>query len=124
MKEQLKQFCLLACVHETQWIGRKEPPNKACIAWPPRSPDLTSCDFYRGGGVIKDCVYVPRLPADLLDLRYRMEADVWTKDVDFIPKPFDAGSAADVQEQRSKPQCLGDEKKRKRLIKIFVPDPT
>ncbi|GFW50325.1 uncharacterized protein TNCV_4697411 [Trichonephila clavipes] len=24
-----------------QWIDRKEPPDEACIAWPPRSPDLT-----------------------------------------------------------------------------------
>ncbi|GFW37770.1 uncharacterized protein TNCV_4629751 [Trichonephila clavipes] len=27
-----------------QWIGRKKPPDKACIAWLPRSPDLTPCD--------------------------------------------------------------------------------
>ncbi|GFW41844.1 uncharacterized protein TNCV_5541 [Trichonephila clavipes] len=58
-----------------QWIGRKEPTDKACIAWPPRSPDLTPCDFYLWG-LIKDCVYVSRLPADLSDLRYRMEAAV------------------------------------------------
>ncbi|GFT39243.1 uncharacterized protein TNCV_2421771 [Trichonephila clavipes] len=29
-----------------QWIGHKEIPDKACIVWPPRSPDLTPCDFY------------------------------------------------------------------------------
>ncbi|GFW09426.1 DUF4817 domain-containing protein [Trichonephila clavipes] len=58
-----------------QWIGHKEPPDKACIAWPPRSPDLTPCDFYLQG-FIKDCVYVPPLPSDLSDLRHRMEADV------------------------------------------------
>ncbi|GFW81418.1 uncharacterized protein TNCV_377661 [Trichonephila clavipes] len=29
-----------------QWIDRKESPDKACITWHPRSPDLTSCDFY------------------------------------------------------------------------------
>ncbi|GFU21889.1 DUF4817 domain-containing protein [Trichonephila clavipes] len=32
-------------------------------------------DFYLCG-FIKDCVYVPALPADLSDLRHRMEADV------------------------------------------------
>ncbi|PRD28954.1 UNVERIFIED_CONTAM: hypothetical protein NCL1_30871 [Trichonephila clavipes] len=33
------------CLNITEpnrWIGRKEPPDKACIAWPPRSPDLAS----------------------------------------------------------------------------------
>ncbi|GFW89113.1 uncharacterized protein TNCV_2685471 [Trichonephila clavipes] len=29
-----------------QWIGHKESPDKDCITWPPRSPDLTPCDFY------------------------------------------------------------------------------
>ncbi|GFX17783.1 uncharacterized protein TNCV_475831 [Trichonephila clavipes] len=43
-----------------QWIDRKEPPYKACIA----SPDLTPCDFFLMG-FIQDCVYVPPLPADL-----------------------------------------------------------
>ncbi|GFU98195.1 DUF4817 domain-containing protein [Trichonephila clavipes] len=76
------------------WIGRKEPPDKAYVAWlprsparvaeqcdvniqsiNPRSPDLTPCDFYLWG-FIKDCVYVPRLPAGLSDFRYRMEANV------------------------------------------------
>ncbi|GFT53687.1 hypothetical protein TNCV_5083531 [Trichonephila clavipes] len=28
-----------------QWIGRTETPNKACIAWSPRSSDLTPCDL-------------------------------------------------------------------------------
>ncbi|GFU88547.1 uncharacterized protein TNCV_4442241 [Trichonephila clavipes] len=47
-----------------QWIDRKEPPDKACIAWPLRSPDLTPSNFYLRE-LIKDCVYVPPLPADL-----------------------------------------------------------
>ncbi|GFX76224.1 uncharacterized protein TNCV_1233621 [Trichonephila clavipes] len=51
-----------------QWIGRKERPNKACTAWPPRPPDLTPCDSYLWG-FIKDFVHVPLLPADLPDLR-------------------------------------------------------
>ncbi|GFX60638.1 uncharacterized protein TNCV_4916881 [Trichonephila clavipes] len=29
-----------------QWIDLKDPPDKACIAWPPRSPDLKPWDFY------------------------------------------------------------------------------
>ncbi|GFV99744.1 uncharacterized protein TNCV_5081041 [Trichonephila clavipes] len=29
-----------------QWIFHKGPHDKACFAWPSRSPDLTPCDFY------------------------------------------------------------------------------
>ncbi|GFT38703.1 DUF4817 domain-containing protein [Trichonephila clavipes] len=49
-----------------QCIDRKEPSDKACIAWHPRSPELPPCDFYLSG-FIKDYVYVPPLPADLSD---------------------------------------------------------
>ncbi|KAJ4452076.1 hypothetical protein ANN_03592 [Periplaneta americana] len=49
--------------------------DRACFSWPPRSPDLTPCDFYLLG-FIKDRVYVPPLPADLPDLRQRLEAVV------------------------------------------------
>ena len=33
------------------WIGRR-----CTIEWPPRSPDLTPCDFSLWG-IVKDCVY-------------------------------------------------------------------
>ncbi|GFU21544.1 hypothetical protein TNCV_3827471 [Trichonephila clavipes] len=32
-----------------QWIVRKEPPDKARIVWPPRSPILTPWDFHLRG---------------------------------------------------------------------------
>ncbi|GFU01835.1 uncharacterized protein TNCV_1523371 [Trichonephila clavipes] len=48
------------------------PHDKACFAWPPRLPDLRSCHIYLWG-FIKDCVYVSPLPADLPDLRHRIE---------------------------------------------------
>ncbi|KAJ4430036.1 hypothetical protein ANN_22244 [Periplaneta americana] len=32
-----------------RWIGRKGPNDRACFAWPPRSPDLTPCEFYLWG---------------------------------------------------------------------------
>lgn len=60
-----------------RWIGRKGPTDRACFEWPPRSPDLTPCDFYLWG-FIKDRVYVPPLPADLPDLRNRIAAAVAT----------------------------------------------
>ncbi|GFW89913.1 uncharacterized protein TNCV_4196011 [Trichonephila clavipes] len=58
-----------------QLIFRKSPHYKACFAWPPRSPNLTPWDFYLWE-LIRDCVYVPPLPADLPDLRHRIEAAV------------------------------------------------
>ncbi|PSN38008.1 hypothetical protein C0J52_26447 [Blattella germanica] len=36
--------------------ARVEPNDRACYAWPPRSPDLTPCDFYLWY-FIKDPVY-------------------------------------------------------------------
>ncbi|GFV70658.1 uncharacterized protein TNCV_3842371 [Trichonephila clavipes] len=58
-----------------QWIFRKGPHDKTCFAWPPRSPDLIPCNFYLWG-FIKDCVYVLPLPADLPDIRHKIEAAV------------------------------------------------
>ncbi|GFV15796.1 DUF4817 domain-containing protein [Trichonephila clavipes] len=69
-------------------LGHKEPPDKPCIAWPPRLPDLTPCVFYLWR-FIKDCMYVPPLPADLSDLRYRMEADVARISSDTLKKVWD-----------------------------------
>ncbi|GFW22280.1 DUF4817 domain-containing protein [Trichonephila clavipes] len=71
-----------------QWIGRKEPPDKACIVWLPRSSDMTPCDFYLWR-FIKDCVYVLPLPVDLSDLRHRIEADVGRISSDIFKKAWD-----------------------------------
>ncbi|GFU65802.1 uncharacterized protein TNCV_5059361 [Trichonephila clavipes] len=58
-----------------QWIFLKGPHDKACFAWPLRSPDLKQCGFYLWG-FIKVSVYVPPLPTDLPDLKHRVEAAV------------------------------------------------
>ncbi|GFW11404.1 uncharacterized protein TNCV_3809231 [Trichonephila clavipes] len=58
-----------------QWICRKGSHDKACFEWSSRSLDLTSCDFYLWG-FIKNSVYVPPVPADLPDLRHRIEAEL------------------------------------------------
>jgi len=39
--------------------------------WPPRSPDLTVCDFYLWS-FVKDKVFVPPLPAELEELKTRI----------------------------------------------------
>ncbi|GFT01047.1 uncharacterized protein TNCV_4054461 [Trichonephila clavipes] len=69
-------------------IGRKGPHDKACFVWPPRSPDVTQYDFYLWR-FIKDCVYVPLLPADLPDLRHSIEADISRITSDTLNKVWD-----------------------------------
>ena len=39
----------------------------ALMCWPPRSPDLTPCDFYLWG-FVKDTVFVPPVPDNLQEL--------------------------------------------------------
>jgi hypothetical protein len=41
-----------------------------CLPWPPRSPDLTPCDFFLWG-FVKDSVYVPPLPTSIHEIRDR-----------------------------------------------------
>ena len=47
----------------------------APIAWPPRSPDLTPMDFFLWG-FVNDQVFVPPLPANVVELRTRITAAV------------------------------------------------
>jgi hypothetical protein len=47
---------------ENRWIGRGGP-----IPWPPRSPDITPCDFFLWG-FVKDVVYNTQV-TDLADLK-------------------------------------------------------
>ena len=47
----------------------------ALHSWPPRSPDMTPCDFFLWG-YVKERVYVPPLPADLDELTNRITAAV------------------------------------------------
>ena len=62
-----------------RWIGRVGADDQALIPWPPRSPDLTPCDFYLWG-YIKDRVYVPPLPQTLVQLRERINNAVMAID--------------------------------------------
>ncbi|PNF19251.1 hypothetical protein B7P43_G08008 [Cryptotermes secundus] len=58
---------LLCLVLPQRWTGRAAP----LLRWPPRSPDITPCDFFLWG-YVKDMVYVPPLPQSLHDLRNRI----------------------------------------------------
>ena len=54
-----------------RWVGRGGGVDKTFLSWPPRSPDLTPCDFFVWG-YVKDVVYVPPLPANQRELRARI----------------------------------------------------
>ena len=47
-----------------RWIGRTGKEDDALMRWPPRSPDLSPCDFFFWG-FVKDTVFVPSLTANL-----------------------------------------------------------
>lgn len=68
-----------------RWIGRASQEDRVLIRWPPRSPDLTPCDFFLWG-FIKDRVYVPPLPTTLGDLRARITAAIAEIDRDTLHK--------------------------------------
>jgi hypothetical protein len=53
-----------------RWIGRAEP-----IAWPPRSPDLKTLDFF-SWVFVKDRAFLPPLSANAAELRTRITAAV------------------------------------------------
>jgi hypothetical protein len=47
------------------------------LAWPPCSLDVTPCDFFLWG-YVKDQVYVPPLPASILELKVRIRTAIET----------------------------------------------
>ena len=49
------------------------------LLWPPRSPDLTPCDFLLWG-YVKDNAYKPLLPQNVRELQDRIRAAVQTID--------------------------------------------
>ena len=50
-----------------RWIGRGSQDDSPLLPWPPRSPDLTPCDFFLWG-YVKDHVFFPPIPLDLAEL--------------------------------------------------------
>jgi hypothetical protein len=49
------------------WIGQTSHNDSLLLPWPPQLFNLTPCDFFLWG-YIKDHVYVPPVPHDLLQL--------------------------------------------------------
>ena len=58
-----------------RWVGRAAATDNIFCTWPPRSPDLTECDFFLWG-FVKDIVYVPPLPKTLPELWERINTAI------------------------------------------------
>ena len=71
------------------WETRKPVlEGNGCLTfctWPPRSPDLTVCDFFLRG-FIKGNVYVPPLPKTLPELRERINAGIGNVTQDMLER--------------------------------------
>jgi hypothetical protein len=67
-----------------RWIGRASGNDQPLL--PPRSPDITPCNFFLGGGYVKDRVFVPPLPRDLADLKARIIAAVKNIDAPMLTR--------------------------------------
>ena len=54
-------------ITSTQICHNVVQEHVALLCWPPRSPDITPCDFFLWG-FVKDTVFVPPVPANLQKL--------------------------------------------------------
>ena len=79
---------LLSRVLQQRWIGRAAKGDNHLLPWPPRSPDLTTCDFFLWG-FVKDSVYVPPLPMSLKELRDRITHALQTITADMLRRVWD-----------------------------------
>ena len=70
-----------------RWIGHAWQNDQVFCKWPPRSPDLTVCDFFLWG-YVKDRVYVPPLPATVDELREHIAAAVNSVTPDMLQRAW------------------------------------
>jgi len=68
-----------------QCSDRAGKNDQVCCKWPPRSPDLTVCDFFLWG-YVKDRVYLPPLPATGDELQERITAAVKSVTPDMLQR--------------------------------------
>ena len=71
-----------------RWIGRTGPKDLALHSWPPRSPNMTPCDYFLWG-YVKERVYVPPLPTDLDELTNRITAGIKSVTDDTLRRVWD-----------------------------------
>ncbi|PSN45669.1 hypothetical protein C0J52_22361 [Blattella germanica] len=68
--------------HVRQYLN-ETLPNRWIGRWPPRSPDLTPCDFFLWG-FVKDKVYVPPLPQNIEELKNRIHTAIRSVTMDML----------------------------------------
>ena len=68
----------------TEFFGRKIIAIDHPIEWPPRSPDLTPCDFFLWGYLKAKCTIQPLLQSNSLSNGLRHEADELRRDPDLV----------------------------------------
>jgi hypothetical protein len=68
-----------------RWVGRTAAEDQALLRWPPRSPDLTTCDFFFWE-FVKNSVFLPLLPQDLSQPRRRNIAAISEIYHDMLPR--------------------------------------
>ena len=79
---------LLNRVLQQRWIGSATTGDSQLLPWPPRSPDLTPCDFFLWG-FVKDSFYVPTLPLSFKELRDRIKHALQTITADILHRVWD-----------------------------------
>ena len=68
---------------DSRWIGRAGNDDGVLLHWPPKSPDLTPCDFFLLG-YVKGLVYVFPLPTSVDNLKTRITEALITIDPDML----------------------------------------
>ena len=71
-----------------RWIGRAGNDDSVLLKWPPRSPDLTPCDFFLWG-YVKGLVYIPPLPTNVVELKQRISSALETVTEDMVQRVWD-----------------------------------
>ena len=62
--------------------------DRVLLKWPPRSPDLTPCDFFIWG-YVKGLVYLPPLPTNVVELKQRISSALETVTEDTLQRVWD-----------------------------------
>ena len=79
----------LATVAKYRFIRNECQGDQMLLAWPPRSPDATPCDFFLWG-YVKDQVYVPHLPLSTPKLKGRIRTAIETITADMLQTVWNA----------------------------------
>ena len=69
-------------------VGRSGNDDTVLLKWPPRSPDLTSRDFFFWG-YVKGLVYVPPLLTNVVELKQSISSAIETVTENMLQRVWD-----------------------------------